>query len=208
MQSLLILLLLSTNSVYGPTVDPLRASVTNQDQRAFIKCHVLLGTPASEVCRMLATIARSNAYSERQVYRLYNEFKECKRLSCEDATHEGRPCSSTDEEHEERLRELLNEDKNWSTDELTLSLGISKSSTLRLLNKIEAQKVASRWVPYNLTLEQKQMRVNISTEHLIRFRSDPDMLDRIIAIDETWIRSYDPKDPQSSREWRLPGQKP
>ena len=166
-------------------MNPLRASVTNQDQRAFIKCHVLLGTPVSQVCSMLITIARNNAYSERQVYRLYNEFKECKRLSCEKAPREGRPCSSTDEEHEERLRELLNEERNWNTDELTLSLGISKSSTLRLLNKIEARKVASRWVPYNLTLAQKQMRVNISTEHLNRFRSDPDMLDRIIAIDET-----------------------
>jgi hypothetical protein len=46
---LAFLVLLSAISVYGPKVDQLRESVTNQEQRAFIKCHVLLGTPAVEV---------------------------------------------------------------------------------------------------------------------------------------------------------------
>jgi len=35
--------------VYGPKAGPLRASVKNQEQRAFIKCRVLLNTSVAEV---------------------------------------------------------------------------------------------------------------------------------------------------------------
>jgi hypothetical protein len=31
-------------------------------------------------------------------------------------------------------------------------------------------------------------------KYLNRYQSDPDFLDRLIAIDETWIKSYDPRD--------------
>jgi hypothetical protein len=39
-----------------------------------------------------------------------------------------------------------------------------------------------------------------------RNQSDPSILYRIIAIGETWLRSYDPLNPQSAAEWRLPGE--
>jgi transposase len=138
MWSLVFLVLLSAIFVYGPKVDPLRASVTNQEQRAFIKYHVLLNTPVAEVNSMLDKIARRNALSKRQVYKLYNEFKDGSRLSSEDAPHPGRPRTSTDTMHEEKLKELLNEGSNWSTEDLAQTLGISTSSTKKLLNIVEA----------------------------------------------------------------------
>lgn len=204
----LIFVLLICDFVYGPKVNPLRASITNSDQRAFIKCHVLLGTPASNVSSMLVRIAGSNALSERQVFRVYHQFAEEGRLTCEDAPRPGRPCTATDEEHQVALQSLLNEDRCWTTDQLANQLGISHGSTLRLLDQLEVRKVASRWVPYALTESQKELRVNISREHLQRYRSDPEFLNRIIAIDETWIKSYDPADDTSAREWRYPGEEP
>jgi hypothetical protein len=33
--------------------------------------------------------------------------------------------------------------------------------------------------------------VNASAEHLERYNNNPDILERIIAIDETWLKSYD-----------------
>ncbi len=67
---LAFLVLLSAISVYGPKVDQLRECVTNQEQRAFIKCHVLLDTPAVEVHRMQDKIAHNRALSKTHVYRL------------------------------------------------------------------------------------------------------------------------------------------
>jgi len=103
MWSLVFLVLLSASFVHGPKVDPLRASVTNQEQRAFIKCHVLLNTPVVEVDKMLDKTARRSALSKTQVYDLYNELKDRSRLSSEDASRPERPCTSTDITHEENL---------------------------------------------------------------------------------------------------------
>ena len=36
---------------------------------------------------------------------------------------------------------------------------------------------------------------------------DRNFIDKIISIDETWIKSYDPQDSRQSSEWLLPGQK-
>jgi hypothetical protein len=52
--------------------------------------------------------------------------------------------------HEEKLKELLNEGSNWSTEDLAQTIGISTSSTKTLLNIVGAKKIASRWVPYEL----------------------------------------------------------
>ncbi len=45
-------------------------------------------------------------------------------------------------------------------------------------------------------------------EYLERYNSDVEMLNRIIAIDETWLKYYDPKDYWTSRQYRLPEQPP
>jgi hypothetical protein len=63
-------------------------------------------------------------------------------------------------------------------------------------------------VPYELKPEQKELHVNICAEHLQRYNNNPDILERIIAIDETWLKSYDSKDAKSSRQWVLPDQTP
>ncbi len=52
------------------------------------------------------------------------------------------------------------------------------------------------------------MKKSIRTEHLERYNSDVEMLDRIIAIDETWLKYYDPKDYWASHQYRLPVEPP
>jgi len=65
------------------------------------------------------------------------------------------------------------------------TLDISTSRTKTLLKIVGAKKVASRWVPHELEPGQKESRVQICSEHLERFNNNPDILRRIIAIDET-----------------------
>lgn len=70
------------------------------------------------------------------------------------------------------------------------------------------RKIAGRWVPHDLTPEQRHTRYITSSNLLSRHSLDESFLDRIIAIDETWIHSYDPLDNNQARQWLLPGQKP
>ncbi len=115
---LIIYTLLIIKYVNGPQTDSLRESLTKLEQWTFIKYHVLLGTTAAEVYDMLQTIGRSQALSCTRVFQLYKEFNDWSRLSSEEVPQEGRPHTSTDDFHKEKLKELLLEDHNWSTFEL------------------------------------------------------------------------------------------
>ncbi len=50
-------------------------------------------------------------------------------------------------------------------------------------------------------------RVDACKRNLERYEQDSTLLHRIVAIDETWLRSYDPKDPKTAAEWTLPHEK-
>jgi histone-lysine N-methyltransferase SETMAR len=157
---------------------------------------------------MLQIIGRSQALSRTQVFQLYKEFNDRSRLSSEEIPREGRPHTLTDEFHKEKLKELLLEDHNWGTFEFAETLGISYWATRELLKEIGAKKIATRWVPHHLTPTQKRSRVDICAEHLEKYNSDHEMLDRIIAIDETWLKYYDPKDYWASHQNHLLGEPP
>ena len=52
-------------------------------------------------------------------------------------------------------------------------------------------KITARWVPYMLSESEKHQHVNIARKLLKRCGEDGDeMLQRIIAIDETWIQFF------------------
>ena len=53
-----------------------------------------------------------------------------------------------------------------------------------------------------------QARMNIAGKHLARYQRESGFLNKVIAIDETWLKSYDPRDSKAESEWLLPGQKP
>jgi hypothetical protein len=155
---LIIYTLLIIKYVSGPKTDTLRESLTKLEQWAFIKYHVLLGTTAAEVYNMLQTVERSQALNRPRVFQLYKEFNDRSRLSSEELPREGRPRTLTDQFHMEKLKELLLEDRNWSTFKFAETLGLSYWATRKLLKEIGTKKIATRWVPHQLTLAQKVTR--------------------------------------------------
>ena len=66
----------------------------------------------------------------------------------------------------------------------------------------------SCWIPHELTERQQLARNVIAGKHLARYQTERLFLDKIIAIDETYVKSYDPKDARQTNEWQLPGKKP
>jgi hypothetical protein len=92
----------------------------------------------------------------------------------------------------------------WRLDDLVDELGVSHGSVWHMLHEMNYRKVASRYVPHVLTHAQNQLRVDRCQQYLERYEHDPNLLNRIVAIDETWLRSYDTEDLRSAAEWRLP----
>ena len=67
------------------------------------------------------------------------------------------------------------------------------------------RKVSARWVPHRLTSNQAERRLEVTTHLLSRFDSEgQDFLSRIVAIDETGVRSYEPELKRQSAEWYTP----
>jgi hypothetical protein len=62
-----------------------------------------------DVSSMLARIAGSNAIKGREVYNIYHQFEREERFTCQGAPRSGRPCTATDTDHREILKEMLNE---------------------------------------------------------------------------------------------------
>ena len=60
-------------------------------------------------------------------------------------------------------------------------------------------------MPHRLTSDQAEHLLEVATHLLSQFDSEgQDFLSRIVAIDETWVRSYEPELKRQSAEWHIP----
>ncbi|KAF7276999.1 hypothetical protein GWI33_009573 [Rhynchophorus ferrugineus] len=64
------------------------------------------------------------------------------------------------------------------------------------------RKPCTKWVPRNLTLDQKQRRVDDSEQYLkMMKRNKPEFLRRSVTMDETWLHHFTPKSNRQLSEW-------
>ena len=87
---------------------------------------------------------------------------------------------------------------------------ISLESLARILHDcLVVRKRCARWVPHNLSEEQKRDRADWCTHMLRKFDGgrSPRVWD-IITGDETWVYQYDPETKQQSAVWVFPHENP
>ena len=202
-----ILVVLALIKAEGPNLDNLRGSMTVEEQRAFIKVNVLLDTAPILVSAQLQAAVPQSHMSQTQVYFWYNEFKDGRRTDITDLSRSSRPREATNEENQEKVRQLIFESEGMRTEDLLYETQLSHTSLMRVLKEIKAKKLKSRWIPHELT-QRQQARRNFAGKHLARYQRERGFLDKIVAIDENWLLSYNPEDSRQSSEWLLPGQKP
>ena len=136
-----------------------------------------------------------------------NEYPSGERIPCEDLPRSCYLVTADTPENRERLQALMAQSKAWILDDLSNNLGISESTVWSMLHDLGYKKVASKYVPHTLTCFQMKARVDACKRNLEKYEHDSTLLHRIVAIDETWLRSYDPKDPKTAAEWTLPHEK-
>jgi histone-lysine N-methyltransferase SETMAR len=69
-------------------------------------------------------------------------------------------------------------------------------------------KVSARWVPRQLTDDQKRTRLDISRYRLSRYDDEPDFIYRIVTQDETRAHHFDPEFKLQSMQWKHPSSSP
>ena len=67
------------------------------------------------------------------------------------------------------------------------------------------RQVSAKFIPKLLSDEQKQHRLQVAQEMINRSKNDPDLLNRVITGDESWVYGYDPETKAQSSQWKSPG---
>ena len=118
------------------------------------------------------------------------------------------PRTATDDEHYAELERLLRESRQWTQEELAFELGISRSSVETLLQRGGYKKRGPQVLPHELSCYDMERRVEICQSNLNRYNADNSVINRIISIDESWMRCYQPQNRIQASEFRKPGEAP
>lgn len=140
--------------------------------------------------------------SKTTIYRWYSEFI-FERASLKDESRGGRPKSAVCVRNIDAVREMVKVDRHVTYREIQTSLGIGMTAISEILHEnLGAKKICSRWIPHNLTSDQKEARVNWCKEMMAKFNhgSSKQVFD-IVTGDESWIYSYEPETKQQSTVW-------
>lgn len=98
---------------------------------------------------------------------------------------------------------VICEDRHLSRRSLASLLKISPTSINGILkNELKIKRVSLVWAPHIFTQEQISQRANVCNEWLGMISEDPNILERIITCDESWMHYYNPKTKIESEVWK------
>jgi len=113
---------------------------------------------------MIQQALGDQSLSRAQVFQWHARFK-TGRTSVDDDEHTGRPTSCTTAETVARIQELVRQDRRWTIHDIAEEVGIGYGTCQRVrTEELGMHRIAAKFVPGNLTADQKKQRVNVCTE--------------------------------------------
>ncbi|XP_011874818.1 PREDICTED: putative uncharacterized protein FLJ37770 [Vollenhovia emeryi] len=174
------------------------------DQRICIKFCVKNKIKCADAFRMLTVAYGEATLNQSNVYRWYKMFSEG-REDVNDEERAGRPSTSITDENIDEVKKIVLANRRITVREVAVDLNISIGSCHSIFtNDLGMRRVAAKFVPKLLTFDQKQHRINTATELLNSVRDDPNLLQRVITGDESWVYGYDVETKAQSSQWKLP----
>ena len=140
-----------------------------------------MGCKAAETtCNINHTFSPGTA-NECTVQRWFKKF--CKG----DESLEDEECSDwSSEVDNDQLRAVIKADPLKTTQKIAKGLNVSHSIVIQHLKQIVKMKELNKWVPYELTKNQKNRRFEVLSS-LTSYNNSRPFLDWIVACDEKWI---------------------
>jgi len=118
----------------------------------------------------------------------------------EDPRH-GRPSTSTNDDHVERVRAVIRGNRRLTVRDVADEVGLSIGSCHQIFTeKLQMCRVSAKFVLRLLTDDQKENRVEISQE-LLASANGNENFKNIITGDETWVYGYDVDTKVQSSQW-------
>ena len=100
----------------------------------------------------------------------------------------GRPSTSRTDENIDEVKKIVLVNRRITIREVVEDLNISIFSCHSIFtNDLGMTRVDAKFVPKLLNFDQKQHRMNIAQQILDFVRHDPNLLQRVITDDESWV---------------------
>ena len=147
--------------------------------------------------------------SEATIFRWFRQFMSGAR-TLEDDDRCGRMATIVTSEDVPRVESLIKKDAKMAYAQIQDIMKISPGSLTRIIHDtVGVRKHCTRWVPHNLSEEQRRGRVDWCTRLLRKFvggRSS--RVWDIVTGDKTWVYQYDPESKKHPTVWVFPDEKP
>ncbi|KAL4465542.1 hypothetical protein ABPG72_013991 [Tetrahymena utriculariae] len=178
------------------------------EYRSYIKGRTLLGVKPIDIHRELNDIMEEEVPHYSTVTRLSKSFNEG-RMEVEDLKRTSSPKSAINDESIKQIRDLIEEDPHITYDEMEEQTTLSRGTIFNIIKySLGLKKITSRFVPYILTVQNKQKRVEYSQQNLNYFRDGAGRLCDILTENEVFIYQKQIGRKQSNKLWVGQGQKP
>jgi hypothetical protein len=141
--------------------------------------------------------------SQGRVYEWVERFQNG-RNNVSDEHRSGRPVSVATNTVKQQIENRTRDRSRVNIDEIAVALNMTHGSAYDTVHDdVEYRKVCSRWVPRQLSGDQKRSRQTICQEHLARHAREGDaFLHRIVTGDSSWFYHYETESKRQSMQWK------
>ena len=164
------------------------------EQRAAIKMCVQVGETVKETISKLQNAWNVHALSVPQIWFWFRRFTEDPDRNTKDSAHTGQPLSQRTPGKRQAVQRQLQDDKRKTVHQITWECRMGKTTAHAILKKdLQLQKLAPKFVTRMLGDAQREVCLQISRDNISKIEEDPSILARLVATDESWIFTYDPR---------------
>lgn len=183
--------------------------VGSQEFRVMIFYDFRRGLGQAESLANLNAAFGDEAPSRAMVFRWFAEFKRGRR-SFEDEPRSGRPSTAVTEDNVGAVRSMLQHDRRITNENFQNRLSVGSAAVNTILHDhLGVTRRCARWVPHQLSDEQRETRVRWCQFMIRKFNDGRSRnLPKVVTGDETWIYQHDPETKQQSTVWLFPGEDP
>ena len=104
----------------------------------------------------------------------------------------GRPSTSRTVDNVERVKQMVRGDRRLTVRMIEDELKINRDSVWKIITEdLGMRKICAKIVPKLLDDDQKKRRVEVCQDILKHLQTEPNLLQRVITDDESWIFEYD-----------------
>ncbi len=176
--------------------------------RSYILVSHKLGKTPTVIWNDLDLAYGTSAPSYRTVCRWVEQFEEG-RNEIEDMPRSGRPITATSTENIEIVRQLIQANPYISYAEIEAESSLYPMAIHTIIHDhLKLRKITSRYVPFQISEEQKAKRISSCKEVLAKFNEGKWRLCDIITGDESWIYYRRIGHKQSNASWVGEGEPP